>query len=142
MTLLELDQPPNVTRAEHLALSVIYMLCDDGDIISTTGLELLLKTSEEGHDMLDLAVILGLSTLTREIARHLLVRFQRKPITEDSELFVKDRNGRTGGSHVWTQPSLDTLQLDLTRRTLFWLHVGQKPWTLLDNWEMRRSSKF
>lgn len=98
MTLLELDQPPNVTRAEHLALSVIYMLCDGHDVISPAGLELLIKTSEEGHDMLDLAVILGLSTLVREIARHLLVRFQSKPMTEESVLFVKDRNGRTGES--------------------------------------------
>lgn len=98
LTLLELDQPPNVTRAEHLALSVIYMLCDGHDVISPAGLELLIKTSEEGHDMLDLAVILGLSTLVREIARHLLVRFQSKPMTEESVLFVKDRNGRTGES--------------------------------------------
>ncbi|KAF9380064.1 hypothetical protein CPC16_010487 [Podila verticillata] len=89
LTLLELDQPPNVTRAEHLALSVIYMLCDGGDIISPTGLELLLKTSEEGHDMLGLAVILGLSTLAREIARHLLVRFQSKPITENTLDFAR-----------------------------------------------------
>ncbi|KAF9329876.1 hypothetical protein BG006_007114 [Podila minutissima] len=95
LTLLELDQPPNVTRAEHLALSVIYMLCDGHDIISPAGMELFLKTSEEGHDMLHLAVILGLSTLSREIARHLLVRFQSKPMTEDNVLFAKDRNGRT-----------------------------------------------
>ncbi|KAG0073938.1 hypothetical protein BGZ92_003617 [Podila epicladia] len=84
LTLLKLDQPPNVTRAEHLALSVIYMLCDAHDIISPAGMELFLKTSEEGHDMLHLAVILGLSTLAREIARHLLVRFQSKAMTEDS----------------------------------------------------------
>ncbi|KAG0032337.1 hypothetical protein BGZ81_011120 [Podila clonocystis] len=95
LTLLELDQPPNVTRAEHLALSVIYMLCDGHDVISPSGIELFLKTSEEGHDMLHLAVILGLSTLAREIARHLLARFQSKPMTEDNVLFAKDRNGRT-----------------------------------------------
>ncbi|KAG0335993.1 hypothetical protein BG000_007035 [Podila horticola] len=96
LTLLELDQPRNVTRAEHLALSVIYMLCDGHDIISPAGMELFLKTSEEGHDMLHLAVILGLSTLAREIARHLLVRFQSKSLTEDNVLLAKDRNGQTG----------------------------------------------
>ncbi|KAG0343119.1 hypothetical protein BG004_005477 [Podila humilis] len=90
-----LDQPRNVTRSEHLALSVIYMLCDGRDTLSPTAMDLMLKTTEEGQDMLHLAVILGLSTLAREIARHVLVHFQSKPMVEDNVLFATDRNGQT-----------------------------------------------
>ncbi|GJJ72441.1 hypothetical protein EMPS_04798 [Entomortierella parvispora] len=72
LALLELDRPSSVTQSEHLALGVIYMLCDGKDRISSKGLELMTARSPGGHDMLHLSVVLGLSTLTREIARHLL----------------------------------------------------------------------
>ncbi|KAF9423462.1 hypothetical protein BGZ94_008275 [Podila epigama] len=95
LTLLNLEQPPNVSRSEHMALSVIYMLCDGVDLISPAGMEMLLSRTAEGHDMLHLAVILGQTTLVREIARHLLGHFQKKPMTEDVELYAQDCNGRT-----------------------------------------------
>ncbi|KAG0055579.1 hypothetical protein BGZ83_008190 [Gryganskiella cystojenkinii] len=102
LALLELDQPSSVTRSEHLALGVIYMLCDGQDRISTKGMELILtKLPNGGHDMLHLSVILGLTTLVREIARHLLNRYQsmfkdqhdHQPI--ELEVLSVDTNGLT-----------------------------------------------
>ncbi|KAG0357319.1 hypothetical protein BGZ54_000372 [Gamsiella multidivaricata] len=95
LTLLKLEQPPSVTRTEHLALGVIYMLCAGHDHVSAEGMEVILATTVDGHDMLHLAVIQGQTTLVREIARHLLSWFQSRSIMEESELLAKDPNGKT-----------------------------------------------
>ncbi|KAF9348511.1 hypothetical protein BGX26_000091 [Mortierella sp. AD094] len=96
LTLLQLKRPETVSKAEHLALSVIYMLCDGRDQITAEGMDVIKSTTDDGHEMLHLAVIQGQTTLVREIARHMLGWFQHHPITSDSEVFVKNRNGETG----------------------------------------------
>ncbi|KAF9996462.1 hypothetical protein BGZ79_009797 [Entomortierella chlamydospora] len=96
MTLLQLERPESVSKTEHLALSVIYMLCDGRDQISSEGMDLIKATTDDGHEMLHLAVIQGQITLVREIARHSLCWFQNRPIISDSEVFVKNCNGETG----------------------------------------------
>ncbi|KAG9069476.1 hypothetical protein KI688_010379 [Linnemannia hyalina] len=95
LALLTLDQPPTVTRSEHLALGVIYMLCDRRDLISDEGMNIIRAVTQDGHDMLHLAVVLGLKTLVRELSRHLLVTFQSCAITSESEVFTRDPNGLT-----------------------------------------------
>ncbi|KAI1306761.1 hypothetical protein EDD11_004659 [Mortierella claussenii] len=95
LTLLDLEQPPSVSRSEHLALGVIYMLCDAGDQISSKGMSIIRAKTFDGHDMLHLAVLQGQTTLVREIARHLLAWFQTHAITAESELFTRDSNGHT-----------------------------------------------
>ncbi|KAF9916897.1 hypothetical protein BX616_002510 [Lobosporangium transversale] len=95
LTLLKLEQPPNVTRSEHLALGVLYMLCNEHDQISTESLDIIRRATKEGHDMLHLAVIQGQRTLVREIVRHLLTWFRTHPITSDSELFARNKNGES-----------------------------------------------
>ncbi|KAF9924469.1 hypothetical protein FBU30_005567 [Linnemannia zychae] len=95
LALLSLDQPPTVTRAEHLALGVIYMLCEGRDLISDEGLDIIRRVTQEGHDMLHLAVVLGQKTLVRELARHLLGTFQSCAISQESEVFTRDLNGLT-----------------------------------------------
>lgn len=100
--MLKLDQPPTVTRTEHLALGVIYMLCDGRDLISDEGMDIVRTVTQDGHDMLHLAVVLGLKTLVRELARHLLGTFQSCAITGESEVFTRDPNGLTGTSSNFT----------------------------------------
>ncbi|OAQ32544.1 hypothetical protein K457DRAFT_135097 [Linnemannia elongata AG-77] len=95
LALLNLDKPPTVTRTEHLALGVIYMLCDGRDVISDEGMDIVRTVTQDGHDMLHLAVVLGLKTLVRELARHLLGTFQSCAITSESEVFTRDPNGFT-----------------------------------------------
>ncbi|KAG0273139.1 hypothetical protein BGZ95_011036 [Linnemannia exigua] len=95
LALLNLDQPPTVTRSEHLALGVIYMLCDGRDLISDDGMDIVRCVTRDGHDMLHLAVVLGLKTLVRELARHLLGTFQSCAITSDNEVFTRDSNDLT-----------------------------------------------
>ncbi|KAF9096413.1 hypothetical protein BGX23_011344 [Mortierella sp. AD031] len=95
LALLNLDRPPSVTRSEHLALGVIYMLCDGRDLISDEGMDIVRGVTQDGHDMLHLAVILGLKTLVRELARHLLGTFQSCAVTSESEVFTRDPNGLT-----------------------------------------------
>ncbi len=98
MTLLGLEQPPSVTRSEHLALGVIYMLGDECDTLSQEGMRVLQATTEDGHDMLHLAVILDLPTLVREISRHLLARYKTVPMTAECNILTEDPNGQTGTS--------------------------------------------
>ncbi|KAF9134225.1 hypothetical protein BGW39_007696 [Mortierella sp. 14UC] len=95
LALLNLDQPPTVTRSEHLALGVIYMLCNGRDLISDDGMDIVRSVTEDGHDMLHLAVVLGLKTLVRELARHLLGIFQSCATTSESEVFTRDSNDLT-----------------------------------------------
>ncbi|KAG0358861.1 hypothetical protein BGX24_005898 [Mortierella sp. AD032] len=95
LALLNLDQPPTVTRSEHLALGVIYMLCDRRDLISGEGMDIVRAVTRDGHDMLHLAVVLGLKTLVRELARHLLGTFQSSTITSGNEVFTRDSNDLT-----------------------------------------------
>ncbi|KAF9908944.1 hypothetical protein EC991_009244 [Linnemannia zychae] len=95
LALLNLDQPPTVTRSEHLALGIIYMLCNGRDLISDDGMDIIRGITQDGHDMLHLAVVLGLKTLVRELARHLLGTFQSCAITGGSEVFTRDSNDLT-----------------------------------------------
>ncbi|KAG0290227.1 hypothetical protein BGZ96_006316 [Linnemannia gamsii] len=95
LALLNLDQPATVTRSEHLALGVIYMLCDGRDLITDEGMDIVRAVTQDGHDMLHLAVVLGLKTLVRELARHLLGTFQSCAITSESDVFTRDPNGFT-----------------------------------------------
>ncbi|KAG0241113.1 hypothetical protein BGX31_001420 [Mortierella sp. GBA43] len=95
LKLLNLEQPPDVAPSEHLALGVMYMLCDPHDRFSAEGMEVVLSKTRDGHNMLDLAVLQGQTTLVREIARHLLARFQTQALTSESELFPKNLNGDT-----------------------------------------------
>ncbi|KAF9437098.1 hypothetical protein BGZ76_002014 [Entomortierella beljakovae] len=93
--LLNLERPDSVSESEHIALSVIYMLCDGEDRISEDGLKIFKSLTADGHDILHLAVIQGLPTLAREIARHLLSWFQVNHVTWESEVFVKNLNGES-----------------------------------------------
>ncbi|KAF9954854.1 hypothetical protein BGZ70_010438 [Mortierella alpina] len=95
LTLLSLDQPPSVTRSEHLALGVIYMLGDECDTLTQESMRVLQATTEDGHDMLHLAVILNLPTLVREISRHLLARYKTLSMTAECDIFARDPNGQT-----------------------------------------------
>ncbi|KAF9936204.1 hypothetical protein BGZ67_002600 [Mortierella alpina] len=95
LTLLGLEQPPSVTRSEHLALGVIYMLGDECDTLTQEGMKVLQSTTEDGHDMLHLAVILDLSTLVREISRHLLARYKTLSMAAECNIFAEDPNGQT-----------------------------------------------
>ncbi|KAI8606404.1 hypothetical protein EDD21DRAFT_233677 [Dissophora ornata] len=95
LTLLNLEQPPNVSRSEHLALGVIYMLCNGYGQISAEGMDIIRGTTEDGHDMLHLAVLQGQTTLVREIARHSLAWFRSRDLTEESEIFIRSPNGDT-----------------------------------------------
>ena len=72
------------------------MLCDGRDLISDEGMDIIRTVTQDGHDMLHLAVVLGLKTLVRELARHLLGSFQSCAITSVSEVFTRDPNGLTG----------------------------------------------
>ena len=105
--MLDLDQPSNVTRAEHLALGVIYMLCDGNNQIAPAGMDIILGVSEEGQNMLHLAVILRLTTLVREISRHSLGWFQNLSMSVDSEVLSKDCNGLTGTSQQQVLSAVD-----------------------------------
>ncbi|KAK3824218.1 MAG: hypothetical protein JOS17DRAFT_752265 [Linnemannia elongata] len=71
------------------------MLCDGRDLISDEGMDIVRTVTQDGHDMLHLAVVLGLKTLVRELARHLLGTFQSCAITGESEVFTRDPNGLT-----------------------------------------------
>ncbi|KAF9946803.1 hypothetical protein BGZ72_011113 [Mortierella alpina] len=95
LTLLGLEQPPSVTRSEHLALGVIYMLGDECDVITQEAMRVLQSSTEDGHDMLHLAVILDLPTLVREVSRHLLAKFKTLSMTAECDIFAKDPNGQT-----------------------------------------------
>ncbi|KAF9096889.1 hypothetical protein BGX27_001064 [Mortierella sp. AM989] len=95
LTLLNLERPQSVSLSEHMALSVIYMLCDGHDQISDEGMGIIKSTTEDGHEALHLAVIQSQTTLVREIARHLLGWYRAHPITSESEIFLKNRNGET-----------------------------------------------
>ncbi|KAF9206219.1 hypothetical protein BGZ49_002819 [Haplosporangium sp. Z 27] len=95
LSLLQLSPPQSVSKTEHFALSVIYMHCDTRDEISTEGMNVIKSIVQDGHGMLHLAVLQGQLTLVRELSRHLLAWFQSHPITVNSELFLKNRNGET-----------------------------------------------
>ncbi|CAO3573717.1 unnamed protein product [Mortierella alpina] len=95
LTLLSLEQPPSVSRSEHLALGVIYMLGDECDTLTQESMIVLQATTEDGHDMLHLAVILDLPTLVREVSRHLLARYKTLPMTAECDIFAQDPNGQT-----------------------------------------------
>ncbi|KAG0328343.1 hypothetical protein BGZ99_005526 [Dissophora globulifera] len=95
LTLLNLEQPSTVAPSEHLALSVIYMLCDLYGYLPTVGMDIIRQQSGDGHDMLHLAVIQGQATLVKEIARHALAWYQAHSLTEDRELFARNANGHT-----------------------------------------------
>ncbi|KAF9980186.1 hypothetical protein BGZ65_005435 [Modicella reniformis] len=94
MNLLSLERPPSVTPSEHLALGIMFMLCDFHDRFSPEGMEIILAKTQDGHDMLHLAALQGQTTLVREIARHLLTRFQAQAMSE-SAIFCKNPNGDT-----------------------------------------------
>jgi len=74
----------------------MYMLCDLNDRFSTEGMDILLAKTQDGHDMLNLAVLQGQTTLVREITRHLFVKYQTQALTSESELLSRDFNGLTG----------------------------------------------
>ncbi|KAF9970389.1 hypothetical protein BGZ73_006921, partial [Actinomortierella ambigua] len=92
-TLLDLDQPSDVSKTEHLALGAMYMLCDANDQISAKSLhQIMMPFPDGGHDILHLATILGLSTLVREICRHLLSHADPESI---EAFYTKDTNNMT-----------------------------------------------
>ncbi|KAG0265628.1 hypothetical protein DFQ27_000503 [Actinomortierella ambigua] len=104
-TLLELDQPADVSKTEHLALGVLYMLCDSHDQISAKSLhQIMTPFPNGGHDLLHLSTILGLSTLVREICRHLLSHSDPESI---NAFYARDTNNMTGIQDI-LEMTLDT----------------------------------
>ncbi|KAF9165133.1 hypothetical protein DFQ26_000577 [Actinomortierella ambigua] len=104
-TLLELDPPADVSKTEHLALGVLYMLCDSHDQISAKSLhQIMTPFPNGGHDLLHLSTILGLSTLVREICRHLLNHSDPESI---NAFYARDTNNMTGIQDI-LEMTLDT----------------------------------
>ncbi|KAG0242000.1 hypothetical protein BGW41_004983 [Actinomortierella wolfii] len=92
-TLLGLEQPLKVSRTEHLALGAMYMLCDSHDQISANTLhQIMTPLPNGGHDILHLATILGMSTLVREICRHLLHHSDPESV---EDFYAQDTNNMT-----------------------------------------------
>lgn len=87
------------------------MLCDFHDRFSAEGMDIILEKTRDGHDMLHMAVLQGQTTLVREIARHLLARFQTQAMTSESEILSRNPNGNTGNDRT-------TVSLHDERRTL------------------------
>ncbi|KAF9571099.1 hypothetical protein EC968_001018 [Mortierella alpina] len=125
LTLLSLEQPPSVTRSEHLALGVMYMLGDECDMITQEGMKVLQATTEDGHDMLHLAVILNLPTLVREITRHLLARYKTLPMTAECNIFAEDPNGQTRFGE-YSVCSAGIQGFSIRRRTRFASHTARE----------------